>query len=251
MSYPPVVSRPEWLAARKKLLAQEKQLTRARDKVNSDRRRLPMVKVDKEYVFDGPNGKATLLALFEQRRQLIVYHMMLTHCPGCSLLIDNIGHLAHLHARDTTLVVVSRSPFAELDDFRRRMGWTMPFYSSHGSDFNYDFHTTVDSSVAPVEINFANEEELRAAGIDYEGEVAGASVFLRDGEDIFHTYSTYERGTDLLNGTLVYLDLTPLGRQEDWEEPTGRSNASASGWWQLHDEYAPGDSAWGMPKPAN
>lgn len=130
MSYPPVVSRQEWLTARKSLLAQEKQLTHARDKLNSDRRRLPMVKVDKKYVFDGPNGKATLLDLFEQRRQLIVYHMMLTHCPGCSLLIDNIGHLAHLHARDTTLVVVSKSPFAELDDFRSRMGWTVPFYSS-------------------------------------------------------------------------------------------------------------------------
>lgn len=237
MANPEVVSREEWLTARKELLAREKQFTRERDKLNADRRRLPMVKVDKEYVFDGPGGKATLTDLFEQRRQLIVYHMMETHCPGCSLLVDNIGNLAHLQARDTSLVVVSRSPFAELDAFRERMGWTIPFYSSHESDFNYDFHATADSSVAPVEINFANEEELRAAGVDYEGDVAGISVFLRDGEDLFHTYSAFERGTDILNGSLVYLDQTPLGRQEDWEQPPGRSNTSACGWWRLHDEY--------------
>ena len=214
MSMPDIVSRDAWVAARKALLLKEKAATRARDALNAERRRLPMVKIEKSYLFEGAGGKADLLDLFECRRQLIVYHMMWVECPGCSLLVDNIGHLAHLHARDTTLVVVSRSPWPQLDAFRRRMAWTAPFYSSHGSDFNHDFDVTLDS-----------------------GEASGVSVFLRDGDSIFHTYSTYDRGTDILNGTLNYLDLTPLGRQEDWEEPPGRANSAASGWWSLHDEY--------------
>ena len=214
MSMPDIVSRDAWVAARKALLLKEKAATRARDALNAERRRLPMVKIEKSYLFEGAGGKADRLDLFECRRQLIVYHMMWVECPGCSLLVDNIGHLAHLHARDTTLVVVSRSPWPQLDAFRRRMAWTAPFYSSHGSDFNHDFDVTLDS-----------------------GEASGVSVFLRDGDSIFHTYSTYDRGTDILNGTLNYLDLTPLGRQEDWEEPPGRANSAASGWWSLHDEY--------------
>ena len=218
MSLPDVVSRAVWVAARQKLLAKEKEMTRARDALNAERRRLPMVRVEKNYWFEGASGKADLRALFEGRRQLIIYHMMLVGCPGCSLLVDNIGHLAHLHARDTTLVVVSRSSWPELDAFRRRMAWTVPFFSSRGSDFNHDFHVS-------------------SARKDAEGETSGVSVFLRDGNDIFHTYSTYDRGTDILNGTLNYLDLTALGRQEDWEEPPGRANSSASGWWNLHDEY--------------
>ena len=214
MNLPDIVSRDAWVAARKALLLKEKEATRARDALNAERRRLPMVKIEKSYLFEGAGGKADFLDLFECRRQLIVYHMMWVECPGCSLLVDNIGHLAHLHARDTTLVVVSRSPWPQLDAFRRRMAWTAPFYSSHGSDFNHDFDVTLDS-----------------------GEASGVSVFLRDGDSIFHTYSTYDRGTDILNGTLNYLDLTPLGRQEDWEEPPGRANSAASGWWSLHDEY--------------
>jgi predicted dithiol-disulfide oxidoreductase (DUF899 family) len=217
MNLPEVVSRDAWDASRKALLLKEKEMTHARDALNAERRRLPMVRIEKDYVFQGAGGKATLLDLFEGRRQLIVYHMMWIKCPGCSLLVDNIGHLAHLHARDTTLVVVSRAPWPQLEAFKERMGWSVPFFSSHGSDFNYDFHVSVGESI--------------------EGEASGASVFLRDGNSIFHTYSTYDRGTDILNGTLNYLDLTPLGRQEDWEEPPGRANSSASGWWELHDEY--------------
>ena len=217
MSLPDVVSRDAWEAARQKLLLKEKEMTRARDALNAERRRLPMVEIEKEYVFAGEAGKVSLPELFAGRRQLIVYHMMWVKCPGCSLLVDNIGHLAHLHTRDTTLVVVSRAPWRELKAFKERMGWTVPFFSSHGSPFNHDFHVSL--------------------GEDRDGEASGVSVFLRDGKRIFHTYSTYDRGTDILNGTLNYLDLTPLGRQEDWEEPRGRSNTSASGWWELHDEY--------------
>ena len=217
MNLPEVVSREAWDAARSKLLLKEKQMTRARDALNAERRRLPMVKLEKDYFFASAGGEVSLPELFEGRRQLIVYHMMWVRCPGCSLLVDNIGHLSHLHARDTTLVVVSRAAWRELDAFKQRMGWTVPFFSSHDSDFNNDFH------VSP--------------GEGSEGEASGVSVFLREGRSIFHTYSTYDRGTDILNGTLNYLDLTALGRQEDWEEPRGRANSPASGWWELHDEY--------------
>jgi predicted dithiol-disulfide oxidoreductase (DUF899 family) len=217
VTLPEIVSRETWVAARAALLVKEKQMTRARDALNAERRRLPMVRIEKAYAFEGAGGKAGLLDLFERRRQLIVYHMMLVGCPGCSLLVDNIGHLAHLHARDTSLAVVSRSPWPKLAAFRKRMSWRVPFYSSHDSDFNHDFHVTLGAGV--------------------EGEASGISVFIRDGDSVFHTYSTYDRGTDILNGTLNYLDLTPLGRQEDWEQPSGRANASASGWWRLHDEY--------------
>lgn len=141
------------------------------------------------------------------------------------------------HARDTTLVVSSRTAWPELNAFGQRMAWNVPFYSSHGSDFTCDFHVTLDSRVAPLEYNYRDEAELQQYAEDVEGEAHGVSVFLRDGNSIFHTYSTYARGTDILNGTLNYLDLTPLGRQEEWEEPPGRANSSAGGWWCLHDEY--------------
>jgi len=144
---PKAVSRDEWLAARRALLAKEKELTRHRDAVNAERRRLPMVRIDKQYVFDGPAGKASLLDLFEGRRQLVVYHFMfdpgwVEGCPSCSLVADNFGHLAHLHARRTSLAAVSRAPRARFEPYQRRMGWTFPWYSSFGSDFNYDFHVT-------------------------------------------------------------------------------------------------------------
>lgn len=220
MDRPLVVSRDEWVSARKRLLAGEKALTRERDAVNAERRRLPMVEIGKEYTFEGPDGELTLLDLFEGRRQLIIYHLMWrwdldAGCPSCSFLVDNIGHLSHLHAADTTLAVVSRGPWATLNRFWSRMGWTVPVYSSFGSDFNYDFHVTLDESLAPVEYNYRTKPELQAAGQAWATEVEqpGISVFLREGARVFHTYSSYARGLDLLLGTFNYLDLTPLGRQ--------------------------------------
>ena len=244
MNRPGIASRAEWLAARKALLAKEKEFTRRRDALNAERRRLPMVRVDKDYVFEGPHGSARLLDLFEGRRQLIVYHFMFdpswdAGCPSCSFLADNIGHLAHLHARRTTLALVSRAPLEKIEAYRRRMGWTIPWYSSFGSDFNYDFHVTLDETVVPVEYNYTDRSVLLQNRERYftEGESHGLSVFLRDGGNIFHTYSTYARGTDLLVGTYNYLDMTALGRQEDWEEPRGRSDGPFMAWLRRHDEY--------------
>jgi predicted dithiol-disulfide oxidoreductase (DUF899 family) len=205
MTYPRIVSRDEWLAARAQLLIKEKEATRARDKLNAERRRLPMVKIDKEYRFEGPDGQASLLDLFDGRRQLIVYHFMFDPawddgCPSCTNLVDNIPfRLARIQAHDTSLVLVSRAPLAKLDSYKTRMSWTVPWLSSYGSDFNYDFGVTDD-----------------------EGEKPGLSVFLRAGAQVLHSYSTTGRGVDILLGTYNYLDLTPLGRQEDWEErPAG------------------------------
>jgi predicted dithiol-disulfide oxidoreductase (DUF899 family) len=244
MTLPRVVSRDEWLSARKELLAKEKELTRHRDAVNAARRRLPMVRLDKEYVFEGPSGKASLLDLFDGRSQLIVYHFMFDPswdegCPSCSFLVDNIGHLAHLHARKTSLALVSRATLAKIEPYKKRMGWRLPWYSSFGSDFNYDFHVTLDEAVAPVEYNYRNKTELLTRGESYftEGESHGLSAFLRDGSNLFHTYSTYARGADLLAGTYNYLDLTALGRQEDWEEPPGRSDGPFMAWLRRHDKY--------------
>ncbi|WP_158883402.1 DUF899 domain-containing protein [Amycolatopsis anabasis] len=219
MNLPPVVSADEWRVARNALLAKEKEFTHSRDALNAERRSLPMVKVVKEYQFEHPDGRVGLLDLFDGRRQLIVYHFMLApgtdyRCSGCSMVVDHIGELAHLHARDTSLVVVSRAPLAEIMPFKERMGWTVPWVSSEGSDFNFDFGATTAA-----------------------GEEPGLSVFLRDGTEIFHTYHTSGRGLELLGSTWSYLDLTPLGRQEDWEKPPGRGNSPASSWWRLHDEY--------------
>jgi len=230
---PEIVSREEWLVARKELLAREKELTRARDALNADRRRLPMVEVAKDYVFEGPGGPATLGDLFEGRRQLIVDHFMFDPswdegCPSCSGRVDQYGNLAHLHARDTTMAVVSRAPVTKIARFKAIKGWTFPWYSSQGSDFNYDYHVTLDESVAPVEYNYRDRAHWEAAGFaDFSGvELHGTSVFLRDGDRIFHTYSTYARGTEQVGGTHYYLDMTALGRQEDWEEPKGRSTGA-------------------------
>jgi predicted dithiol-disulfide oxidoreductase (DUF899 family) len=246
---PQVVSRAEWLAARSALLSKEKAFTRQRDALNTERRRLPMVRVGKEYVFHGPDGSARLIDLFAGRRQLIVYHFMFDPnwnegCPSCSFLADNIGHLSHVYARDTSLVLVSRAPLARIEPFRKRMGWSVPWYSSFGSDFNYDFHVTQDEAVAPVEYNYTAKAELMQKGETWftRGELPGLSVFLRDGDSVFHTYSTYARGLDLLVGTYNYLDLTPLGRQEDWEEPPGRSNSPFMAWVRHHDKYGTDDA---------
>ena len=244
MHHNPIVSREEWRIARQHLLAKEKELTRHRDVLNAECRRLPMVQIDKAYVFAGPNGEANLLDLFEGRRQLIVYHFMFDPnwdegYPNCPFLVDNIGHLAHLHARNTSLILVSRAPLAKIAPFKARMGWTVPWYSSFGSDFNYDFHVTLDEAVAPVEYNYRDKAELVQKGEAYftQGEAHGLSVFLRDGDRIFHTYSIYARGTDLLAGTYNYLDLTLFGRQEDWEEPPGRSDSAFLAWVRHHDNY--------------
>jgi predicted dithiol-disulfide oxidoreductase (DUF899 family) len=160
-------------------------------------------------------------------------------CPSCSFLVDNIGHLSHLHARQTSLVLVSRAPMAQIESFKERMGWTVPWYSSFGGDFNYDFHVTMDEAVAPVEYNYRDKVELLRKGETYftQGESHGLSAFLRGGDGVFHTYSTYARGTDLLVGTYNYLDLTALGRQEDWEAPPRRSDGPFMHWLRHHDQY--------------
>lgn len=239
MSLPRVVSRHEWQIARKQLLAKEKELTRQRDALNAERRRLPMVKVEKEYVFEGPTGKASLLDLFDGRRQLIVRHFMFDPswddgCPSCSAGADEIsdGLLEHLHTRDTTFVVVSRAPLEKIERYKARKGWRFPWYSSYGSDFNFDFHVTLDESVAPLEYNYRTKAEHEQAGtsyfVDHEQpiEMPGQSCFLRDGDNVFHTYSNYARGAEMTGGSYYYLDLTALGRQEDWEEPKGRATSA-------------------------
>lgn len=241
--YPKVATREEWLAARRQLLEQEKALTHQLDALNVQRRALPMVEITSDYRFAGPEGEVGLAELFAGRRQLIVYHFMYHRdkgegCPGCSFLTDNIGHPAHLHARDTNLVLVSNAPLAELEAFKKRMGWKLPWYSSFGSRFNYDFHVTIDASQAPVEYNYCAQDELARMGrLDMvKGELPGASVFLRDGERVFHTYSTYARGLDILMNAHHFLDLTPFGRGEGWD---GMANLEGKGlnWVRLHDQY--------------
>jgi predicted dithiol-disulfide oxidoreductase (DUF899 family) len=223
MSLPDVVTRDEWLAARTALLVKEKELTRQRDALNAERRRMPMVKVEKEYVFAGPDGEASLLDLFEGRSQLIVNHFMFDPeweegCPSCSAGADEMadGLLAHLHARDTTLVQIARAPIEKIEAYKAKRGWTFPWYSSYGTDFNYDFDVTMDPSVKPPVYNFRPYE-------GEPGEFPGASYFLRDGDSVFHTNSTYARGAEMTGGSYYWLDLTALGRQEDWEEPKGRA----------------------------
>jgi predicted dithiol-disulfide oxidoreductase (DUF899 family) len=239
---PQVVSRDEWLVTRSKLLAHEKELTRHHDEVNAERRRLPMVEIDKDYTFAGPDGKASLPDLFAGRRQLLIWHFMFDPswdegCPSCSLVIDHIGYqLDHLHARDTSLVATSRAPFDELVAYKRRMGWAIPWYSSHGSEFNYDFHVTLDPAVAAVEYNY-RREPAAPDGVELPMEAHGVSAFLRAADRVFHTYSSYGRGGHVLVGTYNWPDLTALGRQEDWEQPAGRSDGPSQHWLRRHDAY--------------
>ena len=221
MNRPQVVSQHEWLAARKELLVREKEATRARDALRAERQALPMVEIEKEYTFEGPDGPATLLDLFEGRRQLIVQHFMFDPswedgCPSCTYALDDLGHLPHLHEKDTSFTVISRAPLTKIESYRQRKGWTVPWYSSFGSDFNYDFHVTLDESVAPVQYNYYRDKsELEEAGKPwYGGEQPSFSVFLRHCDRVFHTYSTFARGVELLVSTVQQLDLTPLGRQE-------------------------------------
>jgi predicted dithiol-disulfide oxidoreductase (DUF899 family) len=222
---PKIVSREEWLAKRKKHLAEEKKLTKQRDRVHARRRRLPMVKLEKNYVFEGREGKRNLRELFDNRRQLIVYHFMFDPawedgCPGCTSYIEALGDLSMLHARDTSFVAISRAPLAKLEAYKAKKGWSIPWYSSFGSDFNYDFHVTNDEKVAPIEYNYRSKEENEAAQAPNptEGEEHGLSVFFRLGDDVFHTYSTYARGTESLTDAYSLLDTTPYGRQEDFED---------------------------------
>jgi predicted dithiol-disulfide oxidoreductase (DUF899 family) len=242
---PQIVTREQWLAARLELLAKEKELTRHRDEVSAARRSLPMVEITKDYAFDGPTGKVGLVDLFEGRGQLLIYHFMFEPdadegCPSCSLTTDNVGHLSHLHARDTSFALVSRAPLDKLERYRQRMGWTVPWYSSYGSDFNYDFHVTLDASVAPVEYNFKDSVELVRMNPSWQGwsgEQQGMSAFLRHGDRVFHTYSAYERGTEPLMGTYQWLDLTARGRQEDFELEPRRGDDPSMSWLRRHDQY--------------
>jgi predicted dithiol-disulfide oxidoreductase (DUF899 family) len=229
MSLPEVVSPEQWRQARIRLLAEEKEETRRRDALNAHRRRLPMVQVEKSYWFEGPAGEITLAGLFGDRRQLIVQHVMFDPawdgaCPGCTAGIDEMspGILSHLRSRDTAFALVSRAPFAKLQKYQASKGWLIPWYSSHGTDFNYDFRATLDRLVPQLEYNYRAAPE--ALGEDeISAEVPGVSCFLRDDGKVYHTYSTWARGTDVLGSAYSLLDLTALGRQEDWEEPKGRA----------------------------
>ena len=238
MTLPEVVSREEWLAARTALLAREKELTRQNDALNADRRRLPMVRIEKDYRFQGPEGELGLIDMFKDCRQLMIQHVMFDPswddgCPSCSAGVDETadGLLEHLRTRDTEFALVSRAPLPKLESWRTRKGWTIPWYSSFGSDFNYDFHVTMDESVTPAQYNYRSSAEFKKRGwpdgLVKPGETneqPGVSCFLRDGSDVFHTYSTFGRGTEALGGAYNFLDLTALGRQEEWEEPKGRAD---------------------------
>jgi predicted dithiol-disulfide oxidoreductase (DUF899 family) len=220
MNTPPIVAPQEWEAARLALLAKEKELTRARDALAAERRRMPWLAVEKEYTFEGPAGKARLLDLFDGRRQLIVYRAFFEPgvagwpdhaCVGCSLIADQVAHVAHLNARDTTLAFVSRAPQPDIERVKARMGWQIPWYTITG-DFDADF------------------------GVD---EWHGTNAFLRDGDSIFRTYFVNSRGDEALGSTWSYLDITALGRQEEWEDsPEGYPQNPPYEWWNWHDEYA-------------
>jgi predicted dithiol-disulfide oxidoreductase (DUF899 family) len=196
-----------------------------------------MVRLEKQYRFEGLSGSVGLVDLVQGRGQLAVYHFMFdpswdAGCPGCTAAMDEIapGRLAHLHAKETSFAVVSRAPLATIEAYRAARGWPFDWYSSHGSDFNYDFHVTLDASVAPVLFNYRDGAELASTGQAWAAqaenhpvETSALSFFLRDGAEVFHTYSTYQRGTGAGTGTFQLLDLSPLGRQEDWGEPKGRA----------------------------
>lgn len=209
-----IVSPEEWQIARDELLVKEKELMKAQDHLSAERRRLPMVRFDSKYLFDTADGPVSLLDLFDGRSQLIVYHFMLhpgdkAGCPGCSLIVDNVPHLAHLHARDITFKVVAPATLEEIERYKTRMGWDVPWVSAHGSDFTED------------------------CGV---GTGFGVSVFLREGDDVFRTYFTTGRGGETFLATHRYIDITPKGRQEAWEEES-RGDDGPGHWWRRHDEY--------------
>ena len=223
---PKVVSESEWRASYEALFAKEKELTHQRDALAAQRRRLPMTRVEKDYVFEGPGGKVRLLDLFDGRPQLLLYHFMFAEgvrgwpsagCPGCSMFLDNIGQYTrvHLNAREVSFAVVSLGPLANLEAYRKRMQWTVPWVSSAANTFNADFGLTTST-----------------------GEQHGLSVFLRDGDEIFRTYFTTSRGLETVGTIWNLLDLTPRGRQEEWEDsPQGWPQSPPYQWWRRHDEY--------------
>jgi predicted dithiol-disulfide oxidoreductase (DUF899 family) len=220
MKPPPIVSPEAWAAAREELLVKEKALTRARDALAAERRRMPWMAVDKAYLFEGPGGRVSLADLFDGRSQLIVYRAFFEPgvagwpdhaCRGCSMVADQVAHVAHLNARDTTLVFASRAPQADIARLKARMGWTMPWYTVTDS-FDADF------------------------GVD---EWHGTNVFFRDGDRVFRTYFIKSRGDEAMGSTWSYLDITPLGRQETWEDsPEGYPQTAPYQWWRWHDDYA-------------
>jgi len=228
MSHPQIVDRKEWEVALERLHAKEKELTRAHDALAAERRRLPWVRIGKDYVFQGPDGKARLVDLFGGRRQLLIYHFMFglnqsEGCEGCSMFVDQVGHLAHLHTRDTSFVLVSRAPIAALEAYRQRMGWNIPWYSSFGTSFNPDF---------------GRGPEAPQPDQHQDGERFGLSAFIRDGEAVYRTYFTSNRGVEALGPVWTLLDLTALGRQEEWEDsPEGTPQTPPYEWWCRHDEY--------------
>jgi predicted dithiol-disulfide oxidoreductase (DUF899 family) len=215
MELPPIVSEAEWRRSRETLLAKEKDATRARDALAAERRRQPMIEFSADYEFEGPGGVLRFGDLFEGRRQLIVYHFWFPPdgepCDGCSMFTDQIPELAHLHARDTSFALVSRAPQSQIESFRRRMGWSVPWYTVVGTGFQEALGTT---------------------------EYFKLHVFLRDGDRVFLTYETTSRGVEALGSIWTFLDLTPLGRQEEWEDtPPGRPQTPPYQWWRMHDEY--------------
>jgi predicted dithiol-disulfide oxidoreductase (DUF899 family) len=231
------VSQAEWLAARKDLLAKEKQFTRDRDALSAERRKLPWVKVDKDYVFDGPSGKVTLGDLFGSHSQVIVYHFMLgpgweEGCKSCSFLADHFdGATIHLAHRDVTLAVVSRSPFPQIAAFKTRMGWRFPWVSSYENDFNFDYHVSLTRDEMALPEVFYNYRFMPP----FAEEMPGLSVFYKDADGtIYHTYSTYGRGLDILVGAYNFLDMAPKGRDEDGLKFT-------MAWVRHHDKYTDGE----------
>jgi predicted dithiol-disulfide oxidoreductase (DUF899 family) len=244
-----VASHSDWLAARKAFLAKEKEFTRLRDELSRQRRELPWEKVDKPYAFDGPRGKQTLADLFGGRSQLMVYHFMFgpgwsEGCPSCSYLADHFdGMTIHLAHRDVTLAVISRAPIAEIEAFKKRMGWRFPWVSSFGTDFNYDYHvsfTPEERATGKVNYNYEQAEFPSEEG-------PGLSAFLKEESgQIFHTYSSYARGLDILVGTYNFLDMAPKGRDED-------GLAHSMSWVRHHDKYGEGyvvDPKQGYVEPA-
>jgi predicted dithiol-disulfide oxidoreductase (DUF899 family) len=237
MQHHRIVSQDEWLAARRQHLIREKEFTRLRDQLSAERRELPWVKVEKNYLFDGPKGKETLADLFDGRSQLIVKHFMYgpgwkEGCVGCSFEVDHVeGALAHLEHHDVTHVAVSRAPLAEIGAFKQRMGWRLKWVSSFGSDFNYDYHVSfTQDEIAKGEVYYNYETQKFQSE-----EMSGRSVFYKDENgDIFHTYSSYARGGDMFLGTYVLLDITPKGRNE-----TG-PNHNLTDWVRHHDRYNTG-----------
>ena len=221
---PKVVSQAEWQKGLDEITAKEKEITHALERLAADRRRLPMVKIEKPYSFVTPAGRKSLVDLFEGRKQLIVYHFMYapdvhgwpdSACPGCSMFADQVSHLSHLNARDTSFTLISVAPLENIERYKKRMGWNIPWVSSAGSDFNVDFGVSTD-----------------------KGETHGLSVFLRDGDSVYRTYFTTGRGVEALGSVWTFLDLTPYGRQEEGEDsPAGWPQSAPYVWWRRHDEY--------------